>query len=547
MPSFETLMRLARARNRDKDEHTSKRFLELLEVLRKYHVRDGITPDEAVALLEDLGTTFVKLGQIASTHPDVLPREYCDAFGKLRAHAKPLDAAIVKKQIEDELGKPVDELFEEFDDTPVGSASIAQVHRAVVKDSKQVVAVKVQRPGVVEQVTDDLSIMERIVELYDLLSPSEGRISFKQLVDELVRTSRDELDFRIEARNLERFYENNKDRPGIGSPRCYEELTTRALLTEDFFTDPRVGEPSAVEGLSGEERDQLAYLIANNYMQQLMEDGFFHADPHAGNILITAEHGIRWIDFGMMGEMNGREREVLGEIIESLIKGDAYGLKRSLLKVATPTGPVDHGALLGACENIISEVIDVDLESFDTGAVFDELAESMRKSGFELAPFLVTMGRGLVTLEGTIKLVSDKLNIMQVLAKYAADSFTPEKIARRARKVVGSSVESVEAMAALPSKAMDTLDMLQKGQVRLGMNMDVNKKVVSALRESINNFAFALLAAAMIIGSCVLCTTELEPQILGIPALGFAGFIFGTALMVYISALILRSKDRDLK
>ena len=165
--------------------------------------------------------------------------------------------------------------------------------------------------------------------------------------------------------------------------------------------------------------------------------------------------------------------------------------------MATPTGPVDHGALLGACENIISEVIDVDLESFDTGAVFDELAESMRKSGFELAPFLVTMGRGLVTLEGTIKLVSDRLNIMQVLAKYAADSFTPEKIARRARKVVGSSVESVEAMAALPSKAMDTLDMLQKGQVRLGMNMDVNKKAVSALRESINNFAFALLAAAI--------------------------------------------------
>ena len=387
-----------------------------------------------------------------------------------------------KSGSEDELGKPVDELFGEFDDTPVGSASIAQVHRAVVKDSKQVVAVKVQRPGVVEQVTDDLSIMERIVELYDLLSPSEGGYSFKQLVDELVRTSRDELDFRIEARNLERFYENNKDRPGIGSPRCYEELTTRSLLTEDFFTDPRVGEPSAVEGLSGEERDQLAYLIANNYMQQLMEDGFFHADPHAGNILITAEHGIRWIDFGMMGEMNGREREVLERSIESLIKGDAYGLKRSLLKVATPTGPVDHGALLGACENIISEVIDVDLESFDTGAVFDELAESMRKSGFELAPFLVTMGRGLVTLEGTIKLVSDKLNIMQVLAKYAADSFTPEKIARRARKVVGWSVESVEAMAALPSKAMDTLDMLQKGQVRLGMNMDVNKKAVSALQ-----------------------------------------------------------------
>lgn len=203
MPSFTDAFQIARKRNANRAAST-KRFKEILGIIRKHNITGGLTPQAATTLLEDLGPTFVKLGQIASTHPDVLPEEYCDAFGKLRAHVAPLDADAVKEVVERELGKPIDELFSEFDDRAVGSASIAQAHRAVLRDGGDVVAVKVQRPHVVETVAEDLAIMERIVDLYNLMAPEDSKLSIAELVDELARTSRDELDFRIEARNLKR-------------------------------------------------------------------------------------------------------------------------------------------------------------------------------------------------------------------------------------------------------------------------------------------------------------------------------------------------------
>ena len=166
MASVSLLMKNARKRSKEDKAASQARFKEILAIVKKYDLKEGLTPEMAVDLIQDLGTTFVKLGQIASTHPDVLPMEYCEALGALRTHARPLDFADVKAQVENELGKPMDELFAEFDEQPLGSASIAQVHRAVLPTG-EAVAVKVQRPGIVETVTNDLAIMERLVEIND--------------------------------------------------------------------------------------------------------------------------------------------------------------------------------------------------------------------------------------------------------------------------------------------------------------------------------------------------------------------------------------------
>ena len=527
-----------RARRKTKEEKAASqaRFKEILAIIKKYDLREGLTPEMTVELIQDLGTTFVKLGQIASTHPDMLPVEYCEALGALRTNARPLDFADVKSQVETELGKPIDELFAAFDEKPLGSASIAQVHRAELPTG-EVVAVKVQRPGIVDTVTNDLAIMERLVEIYDLVNKGKGGLSLKDLVAELVKTSMEELDFTNEEANLDRFYANNEPREKVTSPKCYREYSTNAILTEDFVSAPPVEKIDEM-GKTDEERDEIAYLVAHNYMEQVMADGFYHADPHAGNVMITEDGGIEWIDFGMMGTMTGSQRDTLKELILTLVKGDAYGLKRAVLKVATPTGPVDHSELLEMCENVTGQFIDVDLDEFDTGALISSLTSSCTDIGMDVDPFLTNLGRGLVTLEGTIHHISPRLNIMEVLVEYLKSSFDPNSLRRAAAAMASNSIESAAAVAALPMRIDQTLDMVQKGHVKVGMELSSNEKFSKDIRAAAGLIAIALIAMGLVIGACILGASASAVSLGGVPLFGGLGLVAGVALAIFVFANI---------
>ena len=533
---------LSRARKSEKTKASAKRFREILSIIHKHDVRHGLDPEEATSLLEDLGATFVKLGQIASNHPDILPQAYCDAFAKLRTEVAPMPYETVREVVEGELGRPLDEVFSEFDEHALGSASIAQVHHAVLAGDGCEVAVKVQRPEVMETVAEDLAIMERIVDLYDLVVPAGNRISLKDLLDELARTSAEELDFTAEAANVERFCANNASRAHIHAPRCHTELCTPALLVEDYFASPAIHDIDQIAGFTAARRSQVANRIARNYLEQILEDGFYHADPHAANILVTADFDVEWIDFGMMGEMSASEREKVLAVLRALYRRDAYGLQRALTRVITPQGPVDHGHLVEVCETIIDEFCDVDLAEFKVSSLITTLIDSVSDCGYKIDPFLVTLARGLVTLEGTLKMVTDSLNIMSAITDYIRGDLDAASFARRGKRLAGNALDSAEATVKLPTKISDVLDMTQKGQLKVGMTMDMDRSLVKDLTDSLSYFAFALLAAAMIVGSCILCTTSLQPQALGIPVIGLAGFFFGVALMLYITYRIFRDR-----
>ena len=532
MASVGLSMKKARKRTREEKAETRARFKEILSIVKKYDLKEGLTPETTVELIQDLGTTFIKLGQIASTHPDMLPQEYCDALGELRTHARPLDFTDVKAQVESELGKPIEELFTEFDEKPLGSASIAQVHRAVLPTG-EAVAVKVQRPGIVETVTNDLAIMERLVEILELVNKNKGGLSLKELVAELVKITMEELDFTNEENNLIRFFANNDPREGVTSPKCYREYSTSAVLTEDFVAAPAIEHINDL-GKTEEEREELGYLIAHNYMQQIMEDGFYHADPHAGNIMVTDDGGIEWIDFGMMGTMTSSQRDALKEIVLALVKGDSYGLKRGVLKVATPTGSLDHARLLEMCEDVTGQFIDTDLDNFSTGDLVNSLTGSLTDEGMDVDPFLTNLGRGLITLEGTIHLVSPKLNIMQVLTEYLTSSFDPNSITRIARNALGAAADSASALVNLPTKIHDTLDMVQKGHVRVGMELSSNEKFAKDIRAAAGLIAIALIAMGLVIGACILGASANAVSLGGVPLFGGLGLIVGVALAIFV-------------
>ena len=536
MATFIQALRNARKKTKDKVD-TTARGKEIISILKKYDYEDGLTPAMTVSILEDLGPTFVKLGQIASTHTDMLPVEYCDALASLRSSVAPMDAETVHAQIEKHLGRPAKEVFQSFDDKPLGSASIGQVHKAVLEDGTPV-AVKVRRPGVVETVVQDFALIEKILETADKFSGNnDSAMDLMTMVKELEETSKIELDFTNEERNLVRFYQNNEDRENVTSPKCYTDYTNEAILTEDFVSGPEVGNTEYVESLSDEERDRLGNLLADNFVEQVLTDGFYHADPHAGNVLLV-DNGIEWIDFGMMGYVSSKQRQILLDLVTALVKRDNYNLKRCVLQVAHPRGPIDHGALLDVCEQMTSQFADSDLESFDTGDLLGTLTSNLEDEGYDIDPFLTNLGRGLITLEGTVKALSPRVNIMDCMTRHIDLGFDPANLERMVQNFMLKGIQGVDDLVGLPTKAVETLDMLQKSQIRLGGDFGVDQKTTKTVVFLVRSAIFAALAATLFIGACILCSSGAGS---GREVLVNAGYAFGAvgfALMVYVFATI---------
>ena len=540
MAGFVQALRNARKKTKDKVD-TTARGKEIVAILRKYDYSDGLTPEMTVSILEDLGPTFVKLGQIASTHTDMLPVEYCDALAQLRSSVAPMDAETVHAQIEKHLGRPTDELFQSFDDEPLGAASIGQVHKAVLEDGTTV-AVKVRRPGVVDTVVQDFALIEKVLQTADKFSgSSDGAMDLMTMVKELEETSKIELDFTNEERNLVRFYQNNEDREYVTSPKCYEDYTNEAILTEDFVSGPEVGDTDYVESLPDEERDRLGNLLVDNYVDQILIDGFYHADPHAGNVLLV-DDGIEWIDFGMMGYISSKQRQILLDLITALVKRDNYNLKRCVLQIAHPRGPIDHGALLDMCEQMTSQFADSDLESFDTGDLLSTMTTNLQDEGYDIDPFLTNLARGLLTIEGTVKTLSPRVNIMECMTRHVNLGFDPDSLERIVESFMLKGVQGADDLVGLPTKAVETLDMLQKSQLKVGGDLGLDPKTIRVANNIARNLMFTLMSLTLFIGACMLCSSGATA---GKDMLVNGGYVFGAigfALMVYVFVTIKNDK-----
>ena len=523
------------------EPETSGRLKEILAIIKKYNYDDGITPEIVVSILQDLGPTFVKIGQIASQQAEYIPPAYCDALAKLRSKVAPMDMETVHAQIEKHLGKPVNELYASFDDKPLGSASVAQVHKAELFDGT-VVAVKVRRPGVVDTVARDFALIEKILDKF--VKDGKGGIDIKGMILELENTSKTELDFTNEANNLERFWENNHGREGIESPRCYRELTCEAILTEDFVKGTEVGNTEFIESLGSEERERLAALVADNFASQVLTDGFYHADPHSGNVLIKApaprssevlpEHGIEWIDFGMMGSLSTKQRQILIDIVTAVVMQNAYDLKRTVLQVAKPQGEINHGAILELCESMCGEYTGADFGDFDLGDLLGTVLNGLQNANFKIDPFLTNLARGIVAMEGTIRALSPKVNILNYFTNKVNTGFdfkldlenpgemNPEiamKLLQLAQGVTDSSVKTAEA-----------LDMLEKGQIRVRTDFGFEEKALATVTRLTGYAIRALMIIALFIGSCLLCTVPFNAGngtgiMAAFPIIGFVGFV----------------------
>lgn len=568
MPTIKEFVQFARESRQDKGTESRKRLHEIEHIVRKYHVFSGLTPEKATHLLEDLGPTFVKMGQIAANRSDIIPQAYADAFKQLRADVPPMPFETVETTLNASLGHPWTETFDVLEPTPLGSASIAQVHKARIAEnprgprnakgeyapiSEEIlvpgmwVAVKVRRPNVAEKMLSDLALIRHVVALVGLTNTTDGiKLSLMDLVDELERTTKQEINFCVELENLVKFRRLLADQPGIECPRPFPVISSNDVLVMEYVQGPMINDLEAIRA-EGLDPAQLGHTLAESYVTQVVENGFFHADPHAGNILVR-DGTIVWIDLGMVGTLNASERGTIMRMMHAAAENDAFAVMEALLACSTTHGEVDHGRLLEQLANLLTLYSTINLADIDVGAVLTQILELLRTQNMSLPPAFTLLARSMVAVEGVLVEVAPQESIVKIISHHVrSHDMNIETIEAKARELTIAALSSAESLTRLPTQASHTLQMLNRGQISVGADLDIPANALAALYSVSGTIAMALISAGLFVGSSMLCTTNMAPKLLGVPVLGVLGYIGAFVLGAYVvwRNIVIRHRQKN--
>jgi ubiquinone biosynthesis protein len=503
-----------------------KRWTEIIAVLSKYGLadwlaqtniefvkdrlkhRDGealarLTREARIRLtLTELGPTFIKLGQLLSMRPDLVGRELADELKQLQTGTPADSPETVRKTVDGELGQSLDDVFAEFDLTPVASASIGQVHRARLKTGERVV-VKVQHAGIETKVNEDLEVLAglaALAEQFPEFKPYRPTAS----VAEMGRTLRRELDFGREERNLHQFAELFREDPTICIPRAYTELSTPRVLTMELIDGIPLSQAALIEA-AGLDREEVARRGANLYMQMIFVHGFFHADPHPGNIVLLAGNVIGLLDFGMVGRIDERLRENIEDILMAIVQNDVPTLVRIIKQIGKPPPQLDEAALANDVADFVGIYSTQPLNQFDVGAALSDMMEIMRRYGIMLPPNVAMLIKTLITLEGTARLLNPCFSLMEVMQPFHRGMmlrrFSPLRQAKKLRRLFMEVEQLVEI---LPQRLMQILEQVQDG--KFDVHLDHR-----GLGPSVNRLVLGMLASALFVGSSLMLSYKVPP------------------------------------
>ena len=542
MATFEEFMKVAEISLKDKTSHA--RMNEIVRIMRQYKVLHGLTPAQAVEVLQALGPTNVKIAQLASNRSDLLPKAYCDAFEKLRDDANPMPFDVVIEQIDRAYGKSWHEVFASIDPVPLGAASIAQVHKATLLEGTTV-AVKVRRPGVAESMAEDIMLMKHLLALGEFASNSHRDIllSLEGFIEEIERTTASEVDFTSELHNLMRFHDELADEEGVTSPVAYPQYSCESVLVMEFVQGTEISHTQALRE-QGIDVSALARRVCQSYVTQVLDDGFFHADPHPGNILVR-DGEVVWIDLGMVGTLTVSERMLVGKVFTAVATDNAYLLKEAVMGLVHVLGPVDHGALLEALSRLLAEYSTAEMKEINVGTVLTEVIEVLRGQNMMMTSSVTMLARGFVTIEGVIAQVAPDISVIEIVSKHViAQQADPKFLATQLIDLATTSAASAEALAKLPTLLSNTLEMLDRGQIKVNGDIEVSSRILATAYASVGRISLALLSAGLFLGSSILCTTAMQPQLLGVPLLGVLGYVGAFVLGAYTVFHILVSRHR---
>ena len=509
-----------------------ERLKEITAVLRRHQVTRGVTPEKLRAILEELGPTYVKLGQIMSLHSDVLPQRYCDELMKLTSEVTPMPFETVEEVINRSYREDWHNIFASIDRDTLGSASIAQVHKARLIDGTDVI-VKVERKGIYDIMARDIGLLKRAVNILPPVGGLKNVVDLEMVLDELWSTAQEEMDFLKEAANMEEFTRNNQGVRYIRCPKLYHEYTTSRVLVMEYIGGCPVDDKETLLA-EGYDLGEIGRKLVNNYIKQVMEDGFFHADPHPGNVKVM-DGKIVWIDMGMMGGLSYRDRNLMAQAVRAIAVGDIAVLEATITDLGEIQGKVDSGKLYGELRDLMDRYGNASMGSIDAVEFFKDTMEVMKNNSIRLPHGMTMLVRGLTQMQGVLLGISPDINMAEIAAARLREEmlqnfdFKAEagKTGRRIYKAVGRTLD-------IPPLVKIALEEYLKGQSRINMELDATRKFSDLMRRLVRNLVMGLWVMALLISSSIICTTDMKPKILGIPALGFFGYVLAFIICLYV-------------
>lgn len=512
----------------------SQRLREIYSILSKHKFLRGFTPEEFRKMLEDLGPSFVKIGQTLSTRSEILPQAYCNELAKLQTECDPLPFDLVHEALVDIFGEGLDSIFVEIDPTPLGSASLAQVHKAKLANG-DVVAIKVQRPGVKTKMAQDIDIMRVMAKRAARFAKNVQMVDFTEVVEEMWNTFLEETDFEIEAENLQVFKRLNQNVAFVDCPRVYPQLCSEYCLVMEYVDGIPISDHDRLRE-EGYNLSEIGEKMLDNYATQILDHGFFHADPHPGNILIRGGK-IMYIDLGIMGRLTPAERAAFATMVEAVGVQDPGKLKDALLSFAVQkdNAAIDHPRLLADIDLLLTSYASCDVADLDIGQFLADVMSVTRLSKVTLPTSVTNVSRGIVTIEGTVAEFIANDSVVSIINDHLRRSSNVFDLTKDVTQDVLIELRKAsEGAAQAAAYSGEALRMLTRGQIKINMEMLGSEEPMAAMGRIMNRLAMAIIIAGLFIGSSMLAPYSGEATVFGIPVLSFFGFLGAFVLSVWV-------------
>jgi ubiquinone biosynthesis protein len=518
-------------------KNENERMREIISVfsnngIKKIFQGKNVAP-ELRKSFEQLGPTFIKIGQILSTSSDILPEEYIKEFRKLQDNVEPEPYEKIKNVMENSLKKPVEQIFSEFCHEAHASASVAQVHMAYLKDGTKV-AVKILRPEVREEMAGDIAVLKRLAK-HTKYVPQSKTLNLSEIIEELKISANKEMNFLIEAENIKKFSEYNKDVRYVTVPKVYNDYTTDSVLVMDYIEGIKISDTEKLSD-EGYYLEDIGLKLTNNYLKQIFGDGFFHADPHPGNLIIK-ENKITYIDFGIVGELDSSLRESFNNFLLGIIFGDIDEMSQAVLEICNGKDEVDIKEFKKDVEKIYGKYIETSLSNVDLNTLINDILSACRKNELKVPKEITMLLRGIITIEGVLEKLSPEVKITEMLLPYVK-----EQVIKKAdiKKEINDIATNLYFLAKSAPETIKTFTKLinnaSSGRLKIQMEPINFKGSVKRLDNIANRLIYAIIISSLIMGSSIMAGNDVGPRIYGISAIALAGY--GIAVVIGLLLLI---------
>ena len=489
--------------------------------------------------LEDMGPTFVKLGQVLATRVDLFPPDWINELGKLHSQAPAMPYDAIHAQLVEDLGGPPDEVFRQFDTTPMAAASIAQVHRATLKDGRQVV-VKVRRPGIRPIIEADLRLLQRAAHVFEAQFPEWRQFQPVGVVKQFRQSLMLELDLAAECRHAERIAANFEGHPEIVVPPVHWDFTSERVNVQDFVDGIPVADTAALDA-AGVDRKLIARRGAGVILKMVLEDGFFHADPHPGNVFVLPDSRIAVIDYGMVGRLSTARRDQIVSLLRGLVDHDAERVSDVLMEW-TGQSDADEGQLAQDIDAFVDRYHGVRLGDLDLAAMLLEVTALLRTHKLALPSELALLVKVFITLEGLGRKLDPDFDMAKEAAPFLRavmfGRYRPRAVARQGWHVLG---DTARFLTALPRDLQRIVRVVRGGKLKVHIDIDHLKEFSAQIDHSANRLTVGVVLAALIVGSSITLTVKGGPTLLGLPVFGLVGFLGAAVAGAWLVYSIWRS------